>query len=154
MSDHMADDRPRPQTYQIFIKASAADLWQAITLPEVSRHHLGQVNTSGEPGSPFRVLGLGGEPLSDGLVEIFDPPRRLVTSWRALWSEDVAQEKASRVTWRIDEREGGFCLLTLIHDQLDDAPRTARAVAGEGWMWILSALKTVAETGQPLTAAP
>ncbi|MFI7422543.1 SRPBCC domain-containing protein [Nonomuraea sp. NPDC049684] len=154
MSDPMPDDRPAPQTYQIFVKSSAADLWQAITLPEVSRHHLGQVRTTGEPGTPFRVLGPDGESLSDGLIEKWDPPQTLVTSWRALWNADVAQEKASRVSWSIQEREGGSCLLTLVHDRLDDAPRTACAVAGEGWMWILSALKTVVETGRPLTAAP
>jgi uncharacterized protein YndB with AHSA1/START domain len=149
----MSTDPLAAQTYHIFIRSSAARLWEAITDPEVSRHHLGEVETTGEPGSPFRVLGPGGEPLSDGLIVRFDPPHRLVTGWRALWSDDVAQEKTGRVSWRIDEREGGYCLLTLVHDQLDDAPCTARAVAGEGWMWILSALKTIVETGRPLTTA-
>ena len=41
-------------------------------------------------------------------------------------------------------------LLTVVHDQLDDAPKTAARVAGPGWMRVLSGLKTVLETGDSL----
>ena len=40
-------------------------------------------------------------------------------------------------------------MLTVVHDQLEESPKTAASVAG-GWMLVLSGLKTVLETGEPL----
>jgi hypothetical protein len=40
--------------------------------------------------------------------------------------------------------------LTLTHDQLDGAPLTAASVSGAGWMFVLSGLKSVVETGTGL----
>jgi len=56
----------------------------------------------------------------------------------------------SRVTWEIEERDGGVCMLSVTHDQLEGAPKTAQSVSGAGWMFVLSGLKTLLETGQPL----
>ena len=46
-------------------------------------------------------------------------------------------------------QDGGITKLTVVHDQLEAAPKTAENVAG-GWMYILSGLKTLLETGKPL----
>jgi hypothetical protein len=46
---------------------------------------------------------------------------------------------------------GGYCLVTVTHDQLEGAPRTAASVEGRGWMFVLSGLKTLLETGEPLS---
>ena len=62
------------------------------------------------------------------------------------------REQPSRVTWEIEPEEGGYCTLTLTHDRLDGAPRTAASVSGRGWMFVLSGLKTLLETGSPLAA--
>ena len=53
------------------------------------------------------------------------------------------------MTWEIEPQDGGFSLLTVVHDQLEGAPKTAASVVGEGWMMVLSGLKTLLETGQP-----
>jgi hypothetical protein len=42
--------------------------------------------------------------------------------------------------------------LTVVHDQLESAPKTAASVAG-GWSYVLSGLKTLLETGEPLESA-
>ena len=39
-----------------------------------------------------------------------------------------------------------------MHDQLEGAPKTAASVAGVGWMYVLSGLKTLLETGKPLAS--
>jgi hypothetical protein len=39
----------------------------------------------------------------------------------------------------------------VVHDQLEGAPKTAASVVGPGWMMVLSGLKTLLETGEPLT---
>ena len=54
------------------------------------------------------------------------------------------------MTWEIEPQDGGFCKLTVTHDQLEGAPKTAESVLDEGWMMVISGLKTVLETGEPL----
>lgn len=66
--------------------------------------------------------------------------------WRSLYDPECADEPASRVTWDIQSQDGDFSLLTVTHDQLRDAPKTAANVSGTGWMLVLSGLKTVVET--------
>src|SRR6266850_2050062 len=56
----------------------------------------------------------------------------------------------STVTYLIEKR-GELCKLSVRHD-LADAPKTAGQVNSDGWQWILSNLKTLLETGQPLPA--
>jgi hypothetical protein len=73
-----------------------------------------------------------------------------VVSWRSLYDPDLAAEEATRVAWEIEPGEGGVCSLTVVHDRLEGAPNTAENVAGAGWMRVLSGLKTLVETGQPL----
>jgi len=75
------------------------------------------------------------------------PPRRLVQSFRALWSDDVKREGTSRVTWEI-ERIGDSCRLMVVHDQLREG---ANSELYGGWPMILSGLKTLLETGELLT---
>jgi uncharacterized protein YndB with AHSA1/START domain len=76
-----------------------------------------------------------------------DPPRRLVQSFNALWSDDVKAAGTSRVTWEI-EQVGDSCRLTVTHDHL---PEGANAELYGGWPMILSGLKTLLETGESLT---
>src|SRR5439155_23117079 len=76
-----------------------------------------------------------------------DPPRRLVQSFTALWSDDVKSEGTSKVTWEI-EPVGDSCRLLVIHSDLRE---DANAELYGGWMMILSGLKTLLETGESLT---
>ena len=55
------------------------------------------------------------------------------------------------MTWEIEAQEGGVTKLTVVHDKLEAAPKTAAAVAG-GWSYVLSGLKTLLETGEPLAS--
>jgi hypothetical protein len=67
-----------------------------------------------------------------------------------MYDSEMAAEEESRVTWEIEPREDGICLLTVVHDRLEGAPKTAASVSGPGWMMVLSGLKTLLETGKPL----
>ena len=109
------------------------------------------MQTTGEVGTPLRMFAPDGVTLwGDELIQESDPPRRLVVGWRSLYDEEMAAEERSRVTWEIDPRDDGTCLLTVTHDQLERSPKTASSVSGEGWMHVLSGLKTLLETGQPM----
>jgi len=78
-----------------------------------------------------------------------DEDRANVVSDRRLDHPELAAEETSRVTWEIEPQDDGVTKLTLVHDQLEGAPKTAESVAG-GWMFVLSGLKTLLETGEPL----
>ena len=80
----------------------------------------------------------------------YDPPRRLVHTWHSKYNPELAAEEPSRVSWEIEQQEDGSALLTVVHDQLEGAPKTAASVSGPGWMRVLSGLKTLLETGEPL----
>ena len=66
----------------------------------------------------------------------------------------MSAEGFTRLTWDIEEDDGGVTQLTMTHE-LENAPRTAAAVAsvahiyegGGGWALNLSDLKTLLETG-------
>jgi uncharacterized protein YndB with AHSA1/START domain len=143
------------QVYQVFIKATPERIWEAITDPEftVKYFHGSRVELKLVAGSDYRGYSADrSEMWVDGEVLEVDPPRRLVHTWRATYEPGVAEEEPSRVTWEIEERDGGMCLLTVVHDQLDHSPKTATSVSGQGWMYVLSGLKTLLETGESLPA--
>jgi uncharacterized protein YndB with AHSA1/START domain len=93
--------------------------------------------------------GPNGELWGDEAIVESDPPRKLVHQWRSQYDPELAAEEPSRVTWEIEPQDEGVTKLTVVHDQLEGAPKTAESVAG-GWMYILSGLKTLLETGKPL----
>jgi uncharacterized protein YndB with AHSA1/START domain len=141
------------QTYHVFIRATPQQIWDAITRPEHSAAYLfgALVETTAEVGTPFRYHSPDRTTLwGDDTVLDADPPHRLVVSYRALYNPDLATEPPSRVTWQIEPDQDGVCLLTVIHDQLEDSPKTAERVAATGWMRVLSGLKTLLETGKAL----
>jgi uncharacterized protein YndB with AHSA1/START domain len=90
-----------------------------------------------------------GNELVVGQMFELDPPRRIVHGWRALYDSETAGEHESRVAWELEPMDGGVTKLTVVHDRLESAPKTAESVAG-GWSWVLSGLKTLLETGKPL----
>jgi uncharacterized protein YndB with AHSA1/START domain/DNA-binding transcriptional ArsR family regulator len=143
-------ESPMEKVFEIYIKTTPERLWKAITDPEIrSKYNFGAgVTSDWTPGSRVEV----GAPKAEGLLgegEVLevDPPRRLVHTMVALWSDDVKSEGASRVTWEI-EPIGDSCRLLLTHDQLRDE---ANAELYGGWPMILSGLKTWLETGELLT---
>jgi uncharacterized protein YndB with AHSA1/START domain len=141
------------QVYQILIKATPERIWDAITKPEfTSRYfHGARADTTGEAGTPFRMYAPDGTTLwGDELIIESDPPHKLVIPWRSRYDDEMALEPSSRVTWLVEDHGDGVCVLTVTHDQLERSPKTANSVSGVGWMTVLSGLKTLLETGEPL----
>lgn len=135
--------------FEIYIKTTPERLWEAITDPaQRAEYSFGVGVKSGwTQGSPYTAEHeSNGVKISRGENLEVDPPRRLVQTFNALWSEDVESEGASRVTWEI-EPVGTSCRLTVTHDQLrEDANNELYG----GWPMILSGIKTLLETGQRL----
>ena len=135
--------------FEIYIKTSPERLWEAITDTELrKKYSFGVAITSDwTPGSDYASSVPGVVEIAAGENLEVDPPRRLVQTFTALWSDDVKREGASRVTWEIEQVEDS-CRLLVTHDQLADA---ANSELFGGWPMILSGLKTLLETGETLT---
>jgi uncharacterized protein YndB with AHSA1/START domain len=143
-------ERPVEKVYEIYIRTTPERLWEAITDPEIrAKYNFGAgVSSDWQPGSRLEMGGAGAPgPLGDGEVLEVDPPRRLVHTMTALWSDEVKAEGASRVTWEIEQVRDS-CRLTVVHDQLREG---ANDELYGGWPMILSGLKTWLETGELLT---
>lgn len=136
------------KVYEIYIKTTPERLWEAITDPDIrSRYNFGAGQVSDfKPGSHYEMKA-GDMPLGEGEILEAEPPRRLVQTMVALWSEDVKREGSTRITWEI-EPVGDSCRLLLTHDQLREG---ANDELYGGWPMILSGLKTWLETGESLT---
>jgi len=137
------------QIYQVFILATPEQIWDAITKPEFTERYFHGVRIELRDGR--RISALGDMTWDEEILEE-DPPRRLVHRWTSAYDPELAAEEPSRVTWEIEQQEDGTTLLTVVHDQLENAPKTAEGVSGTGWMFVLSNLKTLLETGKPLNA--
>jgi uncharacterized protein YndB with AHSA1/START domain len=152
--------------FEIYIRTSAEALWEAITSPEwtvkyghraIHRYELrAGGNFVAKANELMRTLGLP-ETVLDGQVIEAVPPRRLVQTFRFLFTEANRNEGFTRVTWDILPLATGYCQLRLTHE-IVEAPLMEQSVTGSfnghgggGWSWVLSDLKTLLETGQALT---
>jgi len=115
------------KVFEVYIRTTPERLWEAITDGDIRRQYSFSAEASGET------------------VEA-DPPRRLVQTMVAEWSEEVRREGPSRITWEIEPR-GEMCRLTVTHDQLREG---ANDQLYGGWPMILSSLKSFLETGEAL----
>jgi uncharacterized protein YndB with AHSA1/START domain len=138
------------KVFEIYIKTTPERLWEAITDSEMRRKYSFGLSVRSEwtNGSHYAAFGdPSAPPILEGENLEVDPPRRLVQSFNALWSDDVKAEGTSRVTWEIEQVKDS-CRLLVTHDQLREG---AHGEVYGGWPQILSGLKTLLETGEPLT---
>ena len=153
------------KVFEIYIKAPAQAVWDAITTPEWTGRYGYKALSEYDlrPGGAcviranagMRAMGLD-EVIIDGEVIEADPPHRLVQTYRFLFNDQTKAEGFTRLTWEIAPTSGGFVRLTVTHD-LTGAPIAAGMVTsrfsdqgGGGWNWILSDLKSLLETGANL----
>jgi uncharacterized protein YndB with AHSA1/START domain len=137
--------------YEVYIRTTPEQLWAAITSPEYTRRYFygGWYETSWRPGSRYCTrLEDGSVPFEGTLLEV-DPPRRLAYTFHYVGDQATRVEHPSRVTWEISQ-VGEACKLTVVHDEFADDETATFTRVGGGWPYILSSLKSVLETGQPL----
>src|SRR5215472_13292830 len=100
------EDRSMEKVFEIYIKTTPERLWEAITNPKLrSKYTFGVgVESDWKVGSHYKaVTPKMPVPISEGENLVVDPPRKLVQSFNALWSDDVKNEGTSRVTWEIEQ---------------------------------------------------
>jgi uncharacterized protein YndB with AHSA1/START domain/DNA-binding transcriptional ArsR family regulator len=138
-------DAPK-HVYEVYIAAPVERVWQALTDSDLTQQYYygNTVESEWTPGSPMVYRNPDGTTSIECVVVEADPPHRLVHTFFFPGTD----ESPSRCTWTIEAR-GAASLLTLVHDDFDGETSTYRSVA-HGWVPVLSALKTVLETGKPL----
>lgn len=144
-----------PKTvYVTYIAATPEQVWQALTDPAFTRQYFGGLAADVEPrtGGAFRLLYPDGRVHIVGKVIDWSPPRRFACTWIVEGMEEFAELPACLVTYEI-ERSGESTRLTMTEAHDWDIPDAILAGGASGWPAILSSLKSVLETGKPLTVA-
>ena len=161
LEDPMVD---RPSfVYTTYIRTTPERLWQALTDPAFTGRYWGVTfQTDWEPGSAMS-WNQRGVTIADPeqVVLVSEPHRRLSYTWHSFTpeiadaidlSDDVreriAAETRSKVTFEI-EPLNELVKLTVVHDGFDPGALVAEMVS-QGWPRVLSDLKTLLETGDPL----
>ncbi|WP_458688190.1 SRPBCC domain-containing protein [Nocardia tengchongensis] len=162
--------RARPETTQIhrvIIAAPPERIWDAVTDPDWTvRYGFGGRSVI-EPrvGGEFTVFAPSGprpidsEPdiIIRGTVTAYDPPLAWGARIRFLGDEKLVAEPETHLRYEIRDRGDGTCALTVIHD-VAGAALISIMISGDlepegfggGYPFMLSDLKSLLETGQPL----
>ncbi|MFB9661933.1 SRPBCC family protein [Glycomyces mayteni] len=146
-----------------YVKAPPERVWRALTEPEFTTRYWGVAfDTDWTPGSPMTWDENGATTSAPGQEVLeYDPPKRLAYTWHTFtpeWAERVgvpgdvlaklAAEPRSKVRFDL-EPDGGAVKLTVTHDGFPDLS-TARDMVSQGWPALLSSLKSLLETGEPI----
>lgn len=134
--------------YVTYIRASAEQVWQALTDADVTARYWGHRNVSDwQPGSTWEHRRTDGSGVADieGRVIESVPPTRLVFTFEAPGVEPPGGP--SVVTFQI-EPHGEIVRLVVTHENLSD--REMFDGISLGWPAILANLKSLLETGEVL----
>ena len=144
------ETKPR-LVHQIIINAPQERVWAAITTPEfTARYYYGStLKTDLTVGSSFTYYMADGSPVIEGEVVLSDPPNRLIHTYHSLWPP-MDEDAPTKVTWELAALPGGVTKVTVIHEEFQGETATYQGLQSGGWTWILSNMKTLLETGEPL----
>ena len=136
--------------YVIYIRTTAEKLWDALRNPEFTRQYWAETYQVSEwrVGAPWKLMIKDGRVGDQGEVLEIDPPDRLVLSWQNQFIPELAAEGFSKATFEL-KTEGQSVRLTVTHEMPREKSKLIESVS-TGWPHILSSLKSLLETGEPL----
>jgi len=135
----------QPFTYVMHIKSTPEEVWKALTDPDFTEKYCGgrRIRSDWEVGSEIHHIRPDGGHDWHGKVLVVNPPKELSYTW------EVEGESPTKVTFTL-MAQGSNVRLMLVHENLPTSEQDY-AMAVEGWRAILSSLKTLLETGEPLS---
>lgn len=163
---HALEDGPmsKPEfVYVNYIKTTPEKLWQALTDPAFTRRYWGvEFESDWTKGAPVTWRESGAEMRDpEQVVLVSDPYRRLSYTWHTFtpeWAKahDVSdealaalvKERRTKVTFDIEPTDSAV-RLTVTHDDFEPGSAILEGVS-QGWPEIVSSLKTLLESGEPL----
>lgn len=150
--------------YTTYIDTTPERLWAALTDPAFTKRYWGVSLVSDWQVGSTVTWELENVTITDDeqVVLAADPPRRLSYTWHTVTPEFVAAygddreflakastERRSKVTFEI-EPVSDLVKLTVTHDDFDPGSILLAGIS-DGWPPIIASLKTLLETGSPLT---
>ena len=154
--------------YTTYIRTTPERLWQALTEPAFTERYWNiTFDTDWKTGSPmsWNQRGITTTDPEQVVVES-DPYERLSYTWHSFtpdWAaafdigedrrERLAAERRSKVTFEIAPLDDDQVKLTVVHDDLEPGGLLAGMISS-GWPRVISNLKTLLETGEPLPDRP
>ena len=153
------------KVFEIYIRTTPERLWQGLTDPAFTRRYWQtELHTDWAKGSPVTWNNHGVLISDPGSVVLeSDPYRRLSYTWHTMtpelgekfgWDQEfvatLASEPRSKVTFDIEPVTQGV-KLTVIHDVFEPGSTIVQMIS-VGWPDVISSLKTLLETGEPLPA--
>ena len=143
-------ERKPEHVFAVWIRATPEQVWEAITTSDytLKYYYASTVESDFRAGAPI-VYRIEGNPAIVGEVIESTPPEKLVTTFDAQWDDEVRVDPPSRITWILEQAGEGVTKLTVVHDGFASETHTFAQIGG-GMPFILSGLKTLLETGEPL----
>ena len=137
--------------YSVLIRATPDRIWRAITDGlETERYYYGtRVDSDWSVGGRIVYAYPDGSVAADGEVLEIEPARRVAMTFHARWSPEIEAEGPVRMTWEIEPAGEGVSKLTVVTSGMLAGGHVASEFAG-GIVHIVSGLKTLVETGEPL----
>ena len=137
--------------YTIYIASTPEKVWQALTSAEFSRKYFfgNAVEVDLRVGGAYIVRTPDGALHISGEVIECDPLRKLTVTFNVNWPALVEKLGPTLVTYEI-EQAGDAVKLTMLQSQDRTLSDDILSGGRQGWPAILSSLKSVLETGNPL----
>jgi uncharacterized protein YndB with AHSA1/START domain len=146
------DDFKPTTVYTIYIASTPEKVWEALTTADLSRQYFfgNAVEIDLKVGGAFVVRAPDGSLHIGGEVFECDPPRKLTVTFNVNWPALIEKLGPTLVSYEI-EPAGSAVRLTMTESH--DRPIDDDILSGgrQGWPAILSSLKSLLETGVPLT---
>lgn len=139
----------KPQfVYVTYIATTLEQLWDALTSEDFTQQYWGgkRLQSDWQVGSPVKPVKEEDDSDLEGEVLESDPPYRLSYTFQ---SPDSTESQPSRVVFDL-QPNGSTVKLTLTHTDLDAKGFMA---ISQGWSAVLSNLKSLLETREPLLLA-
>lgn len=135
--------------YVTYIKTTPEKLWKALTTSEFTKQYWfdNTLESDWKVGSSIAMRSPGPSPAMMGKVLKYNPYKELSYTWDFPNSKK-ATAYPSRVTFSL-EQDNDTVILTVLHDELEAGGEMSKGIS-RGWPLVLSSLKSMLETGQPL----
>jgi len=134
--------------YQIILNSTPKSVWKALTDGEMTQKYFfgSRVESDWKAGSVYRYKDAqSGGLTSDGKIVEISPQSHLKMTFKPAWLPDAGP---STLSWDLQALDS-LTMLKLTHSDIDDATFEA-AQMEVGWIFVLSSLKTLLETGNGL----
>lgn len=136
--------------YTLFIGASAEKIWEALTSTEYTFQYWGgrSIESDWNAGDKIEMRKPDGNLEWRGLIQSIEPAKELIYSWQLVDAQEKGLDVPTIVHITLDTH-GRATRLTLTQSGFGAQSKTYATVA-QGWPAILSSLKTLMETDEPL----